>query len=167
MTDPQQPGPSPQQPASGAGPTPASSQQPYAGQQPPYPGAPRGQQPYGYPQAAYGYPASQPSGGARSGLSWTAIIIGLAMLLVSPVLNAMLQFLMVDQVITPPTYTVIQLIFGGVLRGLIAAAALVLGIIAARGPAKMLAGMAIGLNAAIVIGIVFGYVGQALTVGLY
>ncbi|MGO1768659.1 MAG: hypothetical protein ACTHZX_01790 [Microbacterium sp.] len=145
MTDPQQPRQYPQPPYAGGG-------------------APQGQQPYGNPQgAAYGYPASKPSGGARSGLAWTAIIIAVATVFVSPIVNAVLQKMILNGGNGNfELFTILQLVFNGLVPALLAAVGIVLGIIAARGTGKLLAGIAIGLNAMVVGSTIIGYGLQAL-----
>lgn len=128
--------------------------------QPTAPGYPQpGASPVGYPSAtASGYPA--PYTAARTGSSGLAarigFIIALATALVGMVFTIAARFLIASQGFA--LFSLVSLLTG-IVAGLGYAAALVFGIVGARGDRnRVLAGIAIGIGGAGLLGILSGWV---------
>lgn len=126
------------------------------------PGEPQYQQPYA--QSPYGQAvAGAPRPSNRSGLAWTALTLAAVSVVGSLAVSLFTLVMMYE---SRSSFTTTGL-FGGagaILTGLLAIAALILGIFAARGSRPVIAGIAIGVAAAHLVSAMYGVLAPSVSV---
>ncbi|OCG73342.1 hypothetical protein [Microbacterium sediminis] len=122
--------------------------------------------PYGQPASSYpGVMAGSPTEPATSGrtLAWTSIALAALVTIAQPVIQMVLLGMMSGQgsSLTTAQYGLATAIAGGVYC-VIAVVGLVLGLVAARGSARLLSGIGIGANGLVLAGFAAGLLVQPL-----